>query len=433
MIVRTIVACLTTIPIALSTNIALGLGASEAEGTRMVTIGADTGDVRGVDSTAIQKALDMALEKAPKGGGQVLIKAGTYTLYNSLYIRGPITLRGKGPKTVLKKAPGYSTVLSEPLAAGAAEILVKDIGPIRPGWGFSINPGGPWMTSIRYAVGVKGNRITMDRPRNRELKYPQGALKAGARLQTSYPLIQVLGVQGVVIEDLVLDGNLEKNKSMQVEGCRNGGIYMCADAPGQEGGKGGHTIRRCVIRNFAGDGISWQGPSDVVVDTVEASRNAGNGLHPGTMALRTIIRNCKLLHNGNSGIYVCWDVRNGRFEDNVIESNNQAGISTGHGDSDCLFQGNQIRSNRWEGVMIRGDRPPPDRCVFRKNVIEDNGGAGFKIKGRVSGTVIEQNIIRDSRKDEARRTQKIAIKGTSPVTLRDNTIEGKLEVPVLKK
>jgi hypothetical protein len=261
------------------------------------------------------------------------------------------------------------------------------------------------------------------------MKYPVGAVRVGARLQTSYPFIQLLGVEGVVIEDLTLDGNLEENKGMEVEGCRNGGIYMCANAPGQRGGKGGHTVRRCTIRNFAGDGISWQGPSDVTIDGVECTGNSGNGLHPGTSAVRTVVRNCRLHHNGGSGIYVCWDVRHGKFENNVIESNGKAGISTGHGDSDCLFEGNQIRSNKWEGVAFRGDRPPPDRCVFRKNIIEDNGGAGFKIRGRVSGTVIEQNTIRDTRKDAAQRTQKIAVQSKSLVVLKDNTIEGKVDVP----
>lgn len=226
------------------------------------------------------------------------------------------------------------------------------------------------------------------RPRNREYKYPQGALKAGARMQTSYPLIQVLGVVGVVIEHLILDGNLEENGDMAVEGCRNGGIYMCADAAGQSGGKGGHVIRHCVVRNFAGDGISWQGPSDIVVENVESVGNGGAGFHPGTASIRTVIRNCKAHNNAACGIYVCWDVQHGRFEGNLIEKNGSAGISIGHGDSDCLYLKNTIRQNGWGGVEFRGDKPPPDRCTFRANTVEDNGGAGFRLRGKVTGTVL---------------------------------------------
>jgi len=48
--------------------------------TVVVTVGQESVDVRGTDSPAIQKALDLALEKAPKGGGQVIVKAGTYMI-----------------------------------------------------------------------------------------------------------------------------------------------------------------------------------------------------------------------------------------------------------------------------------------------------------------------------------------------------------------
>jgi len=401
--------------------------------TVVVTVGQESGDVRGTGSPAIQKALDLALEKAPKGGGQVIVKAGTYTIYGSLYIRGPVTLKGEGAKTILKKAPQYITALAKPLAADAVELEVKDIGPIKPGWGFSLNPAeSAWATSIRYAVEVNGNRIKMDRPRNRELKFPQGPLPAGAKVQTSYPLIQILGVEGAVVEDLVLDGNLAENKDMQVESSRNGCIYMCAAAPGQEGGPGKHVVRRCVLRDFAGDGISWQGSADVTVEDVECTGMKDDGLHPGTNAVRPIVRNCRSHHNGGSGIYVCWDVKNGRFEQNVLEDNGAAGISTGHGDSDCLFAGNQVRRNRGPGVLLRGPMFPPDRCTFEKNVVEDNAGPGFYISAGIAGTVLTENVIRDTRKEEAQRTQKVALFSFSPVAMKDNKVEGQVRVPPSK-
>jgi hypothetical protein len=309
----------------------------------VVTVGQENCDVRGTDSLAIQKALDLALGKAPKGGRQVIVKAGTYTIYGSLYIRGPVTLKGEGAKTILKKAPLYITALAKPLAADAVELEVKDIGPIKPGWGLSLNPGGPWATSIRYAVEVNGNSIKMDRPRNKELKFPQGPLDAGVNVQTSYPLIQILGVEGAVIEDLVLDGNLAENKDMQGDD-RNGCIYMCAAAPGQEGGPGKHVVRRCVLRDFAGDGISWQGPADVTVEDVECTGMKGNRLHPGTNAVRPIVRNCRSHHNGGSGIYVCWDVKNGRFEQN------------GAGRQRC---GRHLHGARRLGLPVRGQPGSP--------------------------------------------------------------------------
>jgi parallel beta-helix repeat protein len=394
-----------------------------------VSVGPAGGKITGADSLAIQKALDAVLEQAPKGGGMLLVKAGTYTLYNSIYVRGPVTLRGEGARTVLKKAPQYVTALAQPIEADAVELDVKEIGPIRAGWGFSLNPGGPWVTSIRTAVAVNGNRITMDRPRNREFKYPQGKLAAGAKLQTSFPLIQILGVEGVVLEDLVFDGNLAENPDMVVEGCRSGGIYLCSATPGQQGGQGKHVVRRCVMRDFAGDGISWQGPADVLVEEVEAFGNKGHGLHPGTNALHTVIRNCKLHHNAGDGLYVCWDVQHARFENNVIEDNEKAGISIGHGDTDSLYVGNQIRRNKGGGIAFRKDKPPPDRCVIQKNVVEDNGGTGISIPGCIAGTILEGNTIRDTRTDESQRTQKTAISSASLVTVKENTVEGDVKLP----
>jgi len=44
-----------------------------------------------------------------QGGGTVLVKAGTYTLENTVRLVSHLTLRGEGPdKTILKKAPGVT-------------------------------------------------------------------------------------------------------------------------------------------------------------------------------------------------------------------------------------------------------------------------------------------------------------------------------------
>jgi hypothetical protein len=400
-----------------------------SEPTVVVTVGADSGDIRGNDSRAIQKAIDLAVQKAPQGGGKVVIKKGTYTLYDSLHLRGPLTVQGEGAHTILKKAPPFVTVLTAPLSADAVEATVEAVGPIEPGWGVTLFQPGAWGASIRSVVAVNGNRITLNRPRSQELKYPLGNLPAGVKVQTSFPLVQILGVEGVTIEDLVLDGNLAENKDMSVEGCRNGGVYMCSATPGQQGGPGKHILRRCVVRNFAGDGISWQGPADVTLEEVESTGHLGSGFHPGTGAVRAVIRRCRSHHNGGAGIYVCWDVQQGRFEENLLEDNSGPGISTGHGDSDCLFVGNQIRRNLKEGVLFRRDSPPPAGCTFRENVIEDNGGAGVRLQSNVPRTVLEKNTIRDTRQEPTSRTQTIAITSPVAVTLTENTMEGEVKVP----
>jgi hypothetical protein len=60
-------------------------------GSMTVTVGPANADVIGTDNVAIQKAVDRV---AAAGGGTVLIKAGTYTLANSVRLASHITLRG---------------------------------------------------------------------------------------------------------------------------------------------------------------------------------------------------------------------------------------------------------------------------------------------------------------------------------------------------
>ena len=63
--------------------------------------------------------------------------------------------------------------------------------------------------------------------------------------------------------------------------------------------------------------------------------------------------------------------------------------------------------------------------------MEDNGG-GFYISAGIAGTVLTENVIRDTRKEEAQRTQKIALFSASPVAMKDNKVEGELRVPPSK-
>ena len=80
------------------------------ENTMTVSVGPGQADVVGTDEVALQKAVDRV---AAAGGGMVLVKAGTYTLNNSLRLASHITLRGEGAdKTILKKAPGVISKLA---------------------------------------------------------------------------------------------------------------------------------------------------------------------------------------------------------------------------------------------------------------------------------------------------------------------------------
>lgn len=173
------------------------------------------------------------------------------------------------------------------------------------------------------------------------------------------------------------------------------------------------TVRNCTARNYNGDGISFQISDGVQVLNSESYGHAGYGVHPGTGSVNALVKDCRLHDNGDIGLFLCWRVRHGRFENNVIESNRHYGISIGHKDTDNEFIGNTIARNGITGVYFRKETPQNSgsRNVLRDNKILDNGSAregyGIYVEPHATDLVIEGNEIADTR--SANRTQKVAI------------------------
>ncbi len=82
--------------------LALGLVitlADTAQGERTVTVApSGQADVIGSDSIALQKAADLL-----KTGDTLVVRAGTYTMENSLFVPSNVTVRGEPGKTILRK------------------------------------------------------------------------------------------------------------------------------------------------------------------------------------------------------------------------------------------------------------------------------------------------------------------------------------------
>jgi parallel beta-helix repeat protein len=201
------------------------------------------------------------------------------------------------------------------------------------------------------------------------------------------------------------------------------------------------VIEGCVVRNYPGDGISFQQSNDVIVRNCVSEDNAGLGLHPGSGSQRPIIRECVARRNGEDGLFLCWRVRHGLFEKNTLENNGRYGISIGHKDSDNLLRENEIRSNQQDGVHFRNETVgmAGHRNRLEKNVIENNGSktdaAGIRIRGEIKDLVFRNNIIRDTRAPEARK-QTIGIKIEEPVgeiVLEGNDIDAKTKVQDQRK
>jgi hypothetical protein len=160
------------------------------------------------------------------------------------------------------------------------------------------------------------------------------------------------------------------------------------------------------------------------------------GLHPGSGSQRATIRKCVARNNGADGLYLCWRVRHGLFEDDVLEGNARNGISIGHKDTDNLLRNNQVRGNADDGILFRDETlgMAGHRNRLENNLIENNGRsqevAGIRVRGETRDIILKDNQIRDTRPAESQRqTPGICMEQkVGPVTLEGNTIESKIPV-----
>ncbi len=379
-----------------------------------VTVGHANADIVGRDNRALQAAVDYV---AGLGGGVVEIGPGEYLMRDSLHLRSRVTVRGAGEGTVLRKDREYRTALHADGDFGEAAITVAD--PT----GFEIG-GGVYVASRtqRNFHGVCATLLnrddryfTLSRAMNADIMVADGGFAA-----TAFPVISGYNLEGARVENLRVDGNRAENPTV-VDGCRAAGIFLYrGDAC---------LIRGCVVRDYSGDGISFQQSNDVVVEDCVVERCAGLGLHPGSGSQRPTVRNCRAVANGGDGFFFCWRVRGGVAEGNWLEANEGSGMSIGHKDSDNRIRGNTLIGNRRGGVLWRAESEPmaAHRVIFEGNTVRDNYNWGLFVDGATQDTVIRGNVIEDT----GSGTQTVAIrigKQAGRVTLEGNTIRAEKEV-----
>ncbi len=387
----------------------------------IVRVGVSAGDIVGSDNRALQAAVDYV---AGLGGGTVEIGEGTYIMRDSLHLRSHVTVRGQGEKTVLLKAPGTASPLAADGDYGEEQVTVKDAEGFRVGDGVAVwdkNSGG-FHTTVGRITGRSGNTFSISRPLNADIM-----VAGNGQAATVFPVISGYDIEGARVENLTVDGARDKN--VHLNGCRGAGIFLYRAF--------GTVIERCLVRNYNGDGISFQQSNDVQVIGCISENNAGLGLHPGSGSQRPVIRDCVARRNGGDGLYLCWRVKHGLFESNELLDNGGQGISIGHKDTDNLLRKNFIRGNKGNGVLFRNETEPMagHRNRLEENVIEDNGGAGIMVGGETNGTVIRANVIRDTRQPGA-RTQTTAIRigaKSGAVSIKGNQVSAEKEIERLKQ
>jgi parallel beta-helix repeat protein len=260
------------------------------------------------------------------------------------------------------------------------------------------NSGG-FHTTVARIIGQSGATFAISLPLNADCM-----VESGAQAATVFPVVSGYHLESVRVEGLTIEGNKEEN--VPLNGCRGGGIFLYR-CPGT-------VIERCTVRNYNGDGISFQQCNDVVVTGCVCEGNAGLGLHPGSGSQRPAVRDCVARKNGEDGLFLCWRVKQGVFEGNLLEENGRNGISIGHKDTDNLLRKNVVRGNHSDGVYFRNESEgmAAHRNRLEENTIENNGvdgaAAGIRVRGATRDLVFSDNVIRDTR-PEANRKQTTGI------------------------
>ncbi len=382
-----------------------------------VTVGRADADMTGDSNRVLQAAVDYV---ANLGGGVVEIGAGEYTMYDSLHLRPHVTVRGVKDKTILRKAKGFASPLAIDGDYGEQQVTLQNPEGFTVGSGIAVWDKGAngFHTTVARITGQRENTFSFDKPLGADCMAANGAQAA-----TVFPVVSVYYTEGVRIQNLTIDGNKQAN--VPLNGCRGAGIFLYQGF--------GTVISGCTVRNYNGDGISFQQSNDVTVTDCISEDNAVLGLHPGSGSQRPTVRNCIARRNGTDGLFLCWRVRHGLFEQNTLEQNGQFGISIGHKDSDNILRHNIVRQNKQNGVFFRNETlgMAPHRNRLEENTIENNGGAEIRIRGEVNDLVFVKNTIRDTQDDSAPGF--LIEEKVGPVNLQDNTIQTKVPIEDKRK
>lgn len=384
-----------------------------------ITVGTAHAQLNGNDNRALQAAVDYI---AGLGGGVVEIREGEYLMYDSLHLRSNVTVTGTG-RTILKKADGAVSALAIDGDFGEQQITVEDPTGFEVGYGVAIwdDRAGGFHTTVARITGRNDNTFSIDKPLMADCM-----IRNKAKAATVFPVISGYNIEEAKIDNLVIDGS--KGSNVHLNGCRGAGIFLYRAF--------GTQIRDCTVRNYNGDGISFQQSNDVSLNNCLCENNNYLGIHPGSGSQRPHITNCIARNNGTDGLFLCWRVRHGLFENNTLEGNGQFGISIGHKDSDNLIRRNIVRSNSMDGIFFRNETlgMAAHRNRIEENIIENNGAednaSGIRIRGQTNNLVFRNNIIRDTREAKLQR-QNVGIRieeQVGQITLEGNKIKAKIKI-----
>lgn len=384
-----------------------------------ITVGPKNADINGSDNRALQAAVDYI---AALGGGTVEILPGTYLMRNALHLRSHVAVRGSGADTILKKADAIESPLSLDGDFGEEQVTLKNPDGFAPGYGISITDdrGGGFHTAVGTILWADGDTFGVNVPMGGDY-----LINRNARAATTFPVISGYHIEEASVENLAIHGNKKNNPYLN--GCRGGGIFLYRGH--------GTQIRDCFVENYHGDGISFQQSQGVQVENCTCLGNTHLGLHPGSGSGHPVIRNCRSENNGRIGLFLCWRVKRGIFENNDLIGNGETGISIGHKDTDNRFVNNRSLRNAREGVLFRNESEPMGghRNTFENNAILDNGGETEGYGVRILGETHDLTFTGNRIGNDTTTRQRIGVfigEKADRITLSDNDLSGNTQAEI---
>jgi len=361
---------------------------------RTIAVGGENANVSGFNNQSIQFAID-ALENT---GGTVYLNPGLYEIIAPVRLKSNVRVVGSGEETVLKRSKGVQTKYIIDADYGELKITVEKPDGFEIGMKVQVTDNennGCWNVSTAYITDIADNVIYIDKGLIRDYRSDLNGL-----LSNASSVIEVFDAENSAISNLVIDGNRTEN--FFADGCNSAGVLIFRSRK--------IIIDNVHVRDFNGEGISWQITENVTVRNCEISGNGNTGLHPGTGSPFSVIENNDVHHNDRDGLFICWRVYQSKVTGNAFHHNGRYGLCTGHKDTDVIFENNHIFNNASDGVHLRGERESnaPHRNTFIRNIIENNGtnggGFGFSVNSPATDLVLKENVFKNSL-----RTQKAAI------------------------
>ena len=203
-------------------------------------------------------------------------------------------------------------------------------------------------------------------------------------------MISAVNIHDARVENLVIDGNLEKNGLMN--GCRGAGFYAFR--------ANRVAVRNVKVTNYNGEAFGFQTCDDMRMEYCVAEKCTGNGFHPGSGSNRFYLDNCIARNCGACGLFYCLRVRDSVLQNCIFENNESHGVSIGERDIRHINRNLTIRGNGGAGIYIRNCS---HELAAHGNIIENckldcncrkDGEAEIVLQGETDGIRVLGNRIR---------------------------------------